>query len=79
LFTKEIKIGTLPNTDGSVNKLVTIFAFLLLLSRELIVSGAPGYAHLPASKFLYRELFITSAEALYRETAPGGFDSNPAP
>jgi hypothetical protein len=52
---------------------------LFLLSREFIVFGAPGYAHLPAPKILYRELFIAPAGNLYRDTAPGGFDKIPAP
>jgi hypothetical protein len=52
---------------------------LFLLSREFIVFGVPGYAHLPAARILYRELFIAPAEALCRETAPRGFDPNSTP
>ncbi len=58
------------NTDGSVNKLVTIFAFCSCFLESFIVFGAPGYAHLPAPKLVYRDLFIVPAGSLYRETAP---------
>ena len=52
--------------------LINLSRFLrgFLLSRKFIVLVVPGYAHLPATKLLYRDQFLAPAGKLYRDTAP---------
>ena len=48
------------NTDGRVNKLVTLFAF----------APAPGHAHLLTIKIQYTLTVFWLRSTLYRDTAP---------
>ncbi len=64
------KISATHNTDGSVNKLVTIFAFYSCFPESLSWSLNPDTLICPLCKFLYREFVIAPDGSLYRDTAP---------
>jgi hypothetical protein len=71
--TRQIKNTTLYKTDGSVNKLVSVFAICSCIFTSAVniitLNLKPGHAQLPATNFcIVTQKWLRSN--LYRETAP---------
>jgi hypothetical protein len=60
--------NTAHNTDGRVNKLVTVFESSCTQDK-FVIAHVPGYAHLTAIKILYRDSFLAPRQFVPRHCA----------
>jgi hypothetical protein len=67
----------MANTDGRVNKLVTVFDSSCTPDKFAMVH-APGHAHLPAIKILHRDCFLASRQLVPRHCSSAP-NKNPVP